>query len=150
ASVEAPDPLTVVFHLAKPSTVFLSLLATDQCLAGVYGRSSVDAQGNWVKPVGTGPFLLQDWQRGRYVLLTRFPQYHPRAEPPDGLAGDRTPKVDQVRFLIVPEVTSAVQAFNAGDIDVLPNLEPNDIGDVAKRPGVGRIEDTQLGWTVLL
>lgn len=149
-AVEAPDPATVVFHLAHPSGVFLGMLASSQCLAGAYARSSVDAQGHWLKPVGTGPFQLREWQRGRYVVLTRFPQYQARHEPPDGAAGDRTPKVDEIRFLVVPEVTSAVQAFNAGDLDVLPYLQPNEIGDVTARPGVGRQTQTLLTWTVLL
>jgi peptide/nickel transport system substrate-binding protein len=150
AGVAARDARTVVFTLARPSALFLNLMASVQCLPGVYARSSVDARGAWVKPVGTGPFMLEEWRRGRHILLSRFPQYRPLEGAGNGLAGDRRARVERVRWIIVPEVTSAVQAFNAGQIDVLPNLSANTVGDIAKRPGVEFYPQQLFDWTVLL
>ena len=150
SSVEAPDALTVVFRLEKPSPVFLTMLASVQCLTGAYAQSSVDAGGRWVRPVGTGPFVLGEWRRGRDVTLNRNPAYQARTEPADGLAGERKPLVDQVRFLVIPDVTASIQAFNAGQVDVLPNLSPNVIADLQQRPGVQLVPQQLLGWTVLL
>jgi len=148
--VEAADAQTVVFRLAKPSPLFLTLLASVQCLPGVYARSSVGDDGQWRKPVGTGPFVFEEWRRGRDVTVSRFAAYRARPEAPDGLAGDRSPRVDRIRFLVVPDVTASIQAFNAGQIDVLPNLAPNVVGDVTRRPGVHLPSQQLLGWTVLL
>jgi len=150
AAVEASDPRTVVFRLEKPSPVFLPMLASLQCLAGAYARSSVDAQGKWLRPVGTGPYMLGEWRRGRDVTLTRYAGYQPRAERPDGLAGDRRPRLETLRFLVIPDVTAAIQAFNSGQLDVLPNLSPNVVADVQKRNGVALVPQQLLGWTVLL
>lgn len=149
-AVEAPDPATVVFRLSRPSPLFLTLLASVQCLPGAYARSSVAADGSWQKPVGTGPFMFETWRRGRDVTLVRNPAYQSRSEPPDGLAGDRTPGVGRLRFMIVPDVTASIQAFNAGQVDVLPSLSPNLVPDLRRDRDAMLVPQPLLGWTVLL
>lgn len=149
-AVEAPDPHAVMFRLEKRSPVFLTLLASVQCLPAVYARSSVGADGQWVKPVGTGPFAFGEWRRGRDVTLERNAAYQPRGEAPDGLAGDRRPQPERVRFLVIPDVTAAIQAFNAGQVDVLPNLSPNVTADIQQGRGAQLVPQQLLGWTVLL
>jgi peptide/nickel transport system substrate-binding protein len=148
--VEARDALTLVFSLAEPSPLFLTLLASPQCLAGAYARSSVDEAGRWVKPVGTGPFRFGQWRRGRYVELERFARYRARPEPPDGLSGERRPVAKWLRFLIVPESNAAIAAFNSGAVDVLPYQPLSSLPDLTVRRGVGVHEQQLLGWTVML
>lgn len=150
SAVEAPDARTVIFRLEKPSPVFLTMLASLQCLPGAYARSSVAADGQWVKPVGTGPFVFGEWRRSRDVTLTRNPAYQSRTEPADGLAGERRPAAERIRFLVIPDMTAAIQAFNAGQVDILPNLSPNVTADIQQRPGVRLVPQQLLGWTVLL
>lgn len=148
--VEAPDPQTVVFTLARPSPVFLTLLASLQCLPAAYARSSLGPDGAWRQPVGTGPFVFEEWRRGRDVTLRRNPGYAARSERANGLAGSRKPLPDRLRFVVVPDVTASIEAFNAGQIDVLPNLSPNVTKSVNARPGVTLVPQQLLGWTVLL
>jgi peptide/nickel transport system substrate-binding protein len=150
AAIETPAPDTVVFRLERASPLFLTLMASVQCLPAAFARSSVDAQGAWVKPVGTGPFVFGEWRRGRDVTLERFSRYQARPDKADGLAGNRTPRVDRLRMMVVPDVTASIQAFNAGEIDVLPNLAPGVIADVRNRAGVAMKPQQMLGWTVLL
>ena len=149
-SVEAPDADTIVFTLARPSPLFLTLVASLQCLPGAYAPSSLGPDGAWRAPVGTGPFAFHEWRRGRDVTLRRNPHYVARSEPPDGLAGDRTPLPDVLRFIVIPDVTASIEAFNAGQVHVLPNLSPNVVKSVNSRPGVALVPQQLLGWTVLL
>jgi len=166
--VEAPAPDTVVFRLARPAPLFLTMLASVQCLPAAYARSSVGPDNRWRTPIGTGPYRLADWKRGRYIDLTRNDAHWSLAKPAPaamaptgaaaatseatgtGLAGDRRPRPERLRFLVVPDKTATVQAFNAGDIDVLANLAPSEVATIAARPGVGRVVQQLLGWTVLL
>ena len=70
--VEAPDASTVVFTLDKPSALFLATMARPDCGGtGIYHRSSLDADGKWREPVGTGPFKLGEWKHGQYIELLR-------------------------------------------------------------------------------
>ena len=61
-----------------------------------------DAQSDPGRPVtttiGSGPFrfVREDWMAGQRVVYARNPDYHPRREPADGLAGGRVVKVDRV------------------------------------------------------
>lgn len=148
--VVARDPRTLVFSLEQPSPLFLTLLASTQCLAGAYARSSVDGAGRWVKPVGTGPFRFAEWRRGRHVELERFARYRARTEPPDGLAGNRRPVAQRLRFLVVPESNAAIAAFNSSAVDVLPYQPLSSLPDLTVRRGVGVHEQQLLGWTVML
>jgi peptide/nickel transport system substrate-binding protein len=54
------------------------------------------------RPVGWGPFVLQAWQKGESLTLTRNPNYFRAAE---GAGGNPLPKVGQVvfRFGLTPE-----------------------------------------------
>jgi len=68
--VETPDAATVVFKLDQPYALFLDQMASVQCPMPVLSPKSVGADGNWVKPVGTGPYVLAEWKKEQYVLLT--------------------------------------------------------------------------------
>ncbi|MFX5634122.1 ABC transporter substrate-binding protein, partial [Acinetobacter baumannii] len=86
--IEALDERRVAFHLAEPSGVFLSMMARSDCdSTGIAHPDSVDAEGRWVKAIGTGPFSLEEWRKGQYVQLARFAAYASRSEQTDGLSG---------------------------------------------------------------
>ncbi|MBM4213666.1 MAG: ABC transporter substrate-binding protein [Gammaproteobacteria bacterium] len=148
--VSAVDRYSVRFRLAEPSALFLPLLASIQCMAGAYGRSSVDSAGRWRQPVGTGPFKFGQWRRGRDLVLDRYTAYRPSTIPVDGLAGRRDALVDRVRFTVIPDPNSALAAFNAGDIDVLSYQPVSILSGVANRSGITVHQQPLLGWTVLL
>lgn len=53
------------------------------------------------------------------MVYDRNPDYVPRDEPPDGLAGGRAVKVDRVEFLVQPDPATAASALQAGEVDLL-------------------------------
>jgi len=71
--------------------------------------------------IGSGPFRFNTALRisGARVVYDRNPDYVPRDEPPDGLAGGRVVKVDRVEFQIQPDPATAVSALQAGEVDIL-------------------------------
>jgi len=72
---------------------------------------------------GSGPFkfVKEEWQPGHKVAYVKNPDYVPRAEPPDNLAGGKVAKVDRVEWLYIPEPVTAVQALETGEVDYLEN-----------------------------
>jgi len=149
-AVEALDSQRLRLRFAAPSPLILPLLASTQCQTGAYSRTSVDAAGRWVRPVGTGPFRFDEWRRGRDVVLARNRNYLARGEPGDGLAGDRSAAVEELRFLLVPESNAAVAAFNSGALDVLAYQPVSIIPDIRVRGDTQLHPQQLLGWTVLL
>lgn len=123
-SVKAEDEKTVLITLDKPSAVFLEQLAYVQCPVAVLHRDSWDKDGNWLSPIGTGPYRFVEWKKGRYVLLRRFDDYVPSSEPTSGLVGNKQAHVEYLRFLVIPDVMATSAALVSGQIDVVPLLAP--------------------------
>lgn len=125
-NVSAPDAYTVVMTLNKKSAVFLDSLARTDCGGtGMLQKASVNPDGSWNKPIGTGPFELKEWKTGQYVLLSAFKGYVSPAsgDKPDGYVGAKKPLVDEVKFLVVPDPAAAKAGLLSGALDagqVLP------------------------------
>lgn len=136
--IETPDPLTVVFHLDQPSGLFLASMARPDCGgSGILHRDSLAADGSWKAPIGTGPFSLTEWKPGQYVVLSRFKDYSPRDEAgPDGFTGKKQALVDDLRFMVIPDPSSAKAALMSNNIDLLPNVSASDAEELKARPGV--------------
>lgn len=149
-AIETPDRATVVFRLDRASALFLPQLASVQCPGAILHPDSVDAQGNWIKPIATGPYRLEQWRRGEYVELQRFAGYVPRKEERSGYAGARVARFERIRFVIVPEAVSALAALRAGSIDVIPNVAADALPDLENAPNVRIHDQALLNWTVLL
>lgn len=136
-SVTAPDPMTVVIKLDKPSPLFLTTLSRQDCGgAGIMHPDSLNADGSWNKPIGTGPFMMGAWRAGDYVEIDRFANYASRSEPMDGNTGAKSAGVDKVRFLIIPDSSAARAALLSGAIDVLNGVTPSEIAAFAGRPDI--------------
>ncbi|CDZ49458.1 ABC transporter substrate-binding protein [Neorhizobium galegae] len=150
-NVAAPDVSTVVYTLEKPTALFLATLARTDCGGtGVYHKSSLDTEGKWVKPIGTGPFMLQEWRSGQYVQLAANPNYVSPGGEITGYVGDKTPKIDAVRFMIIPDDAAAKAAIYSGDIDVLADVNNADIEELT---GSGKLKVDKaaaMGLTGLL
>ncbi len=134
AAVETPDERTVVMRLEQPSALFLTILARPDCgQTGIWHRDSLNADGSWRAPVGTGPFRLGEWRRGQFVELTRFDAYAALPGEPDGLAGNKAPMVERARFTVIPDEAAARAALLAGNIDILPDARTRDLPDLRQR-----------------
>jgi peptide/nickel transport system substrate-binding protein len=149
-AIETPDPYTVVFRLAEPGSTFLDRMANVQCVTAILHPDSVNTEGEWLAPVATGPYVIEEWQRGEYVLLRRFAQYRPRPEPRDGYAGGRHALTELVRFVIVPEVASGVAAILAGDLDIMPQVPPYLARELSGNDALRLYEQGLLDWSCLL
>lgn len=124
-AVEAVGEHTVRFRLTAPFPAFLSMMARADCdAAGIAHPDSVDASGIWVRAIGTGPFKVTDWRRAEFIELERHDRYSAREEPTDGYAGAKAPKVDRIRFLVIPEPATAKAALLAGNIDLWASIDP--------------------------
>jgi peptide/nickel transport system substrate-binding protein len=116
--VKATAADAVTIELEKPNALFLQQLANIQCPMAVLHPDSVDADGKWVKPVGTGPYIFGQWRRGQFVQLLAWPGYKPRAEPADGMAGAKR-ALANLRFVVIPDAASQKAAFMSGQVDLM-------------------------------
>jgi peptide/nickel transport system substrate-binding protein len=137
AGIETPDDRTVVIRLAKPWAPFLSALAWEGAyilprhLAGAADPSSPNRQ-----PVGTGPFKLEEWVRGRSLSLKANRAYFKPG-----------PVLDRVTYLFEPDSDQGSRLLTSGAADyllvrpslgLLPRLARDPRLRVLTSPGEGR------------
>lgn len=66
-------------------------------------------------PVGTGPFKFENWDRDVAVKFSKF----------DGYWQEGKPYLDAVEWHLIADTMTAMASFQAKDIDVLVNLDPD-------------------------
>ncbi len=129
----ALDAHTVRFRLEQPNPRFVFEL-TGVVVAAPVAREVVERYGDAVgeHPVGTGPFVLRQWQHGSRIVLARNPGYRavtydeqPAADDAAGqairrqLQGRRLPLVDRVEIAILEEDQPRWLSFLQHDLDVI-------------------------------
>ncbi|HUQ20119.1 MAG TPA: ABC transporter substrate-binding protein [Gemmatimonadaceae bacterium] len=95
---------TIVIRLTEPFAIFPKLLAMP--VASIIPDSVPSNFGE--HPVGTGPWKFVEWKHDDYLLFAKNPNYWGTA-----------PKADSLRARIIPEPSTAVAEFEAGNVDVL-------------------------------
>lgn len=126
-SLEAPDERTVVMHLKRPDNFLLANLST--------GAIGIVPQGSgrdfWLHPIGTGPFRFASQQIDQDVIVERNP-----------LSWSQVPKLERVRFAVVPDAITESLELEKGSGDVAVNSLPMDsLPVLAARPNL-QIEET--------
>jgi len=71
--------------------------------------------------IGSGPFLFlaNEWKPGEKTVFAKNPKYKPRSEPPSGLAGGKSVKLDRVEWIAMPDAQTQVAALQNGEIDMI-------------------------------
>ena len=74
--LSALDEFTVEFDLCKPNPAFLAQIAF--AVFGIQPEEHLEATGGapLENPVGTGPYVLDEWVRGDSVNFSRFDDYY--------------------------------------------------------------------------
>ena len=111
---------TVALHLKHPDPALTAALAifntsimSRKLFEAAPGATDADkAKAFAEKPVGSGPFMLESWQRGTQMVIKRNPYYWQMGE--DGKA---LPYLDEVDFQIIPDDATRILKLQAGEID---------------------------------
>ncbi|TGV07926.1 ABC transporter substrate-binding protein [Alcaligenaceae bacterium 429] len=136
-SVTAVDALTVVVTLDQPSGLFLKTLSRPDCGGtAILHPDSVDSDGNWQTPIGTGPYQLDEWRKGQYIVLKKFANYQSLEGPRDGFTGGKHAQVDTLRYMIIPESSAAKAALYSGAIDIMPSASSADVPEFESRSDI--------------
>lgn len=105
ADVTAPDPMTVVIRLDRPTPNLLTNLGGFKGMA-IVSRQNVESGQIASNPVGTGPFAFTGQKSGDSITLTANNNYWAGA-----------PKVPGVTFRFISEPSTALSALQAGEVD---------------------------------
>jgi len=132
ASIETPDPQTLVLHLSSPTGSLLYWLGWPSSVM-VGPKSAAD---NKTTPIGTGPFKFSAWAKGDHVDLVKNPDYWNK---------DMQVALDKATFRFIGDPQAETAALKAGDIDAFPEFAAPELmssfaGDTRLVTSVGNTE----------
>ena len=136
-SIDTPDELTVVIHLAHPHPALL--LAMSPALMPIlpkhiYGEGNIQENPANLAPIGSGPFKFVEYKQGEYYKLEKNPDFF--------IAGE--PKVDEVIVQIFGDQANLTLSAERGDVDMVPFMSA--IRDVQRLEKAKGVEVSDAGY----
>lgn len=125
--IETPDPHTAIVVLSKPTPFLLRAMTggeTPILAAHTYPTDDFTASKNGTSPIGTGPFVFEEWKRGSYVKLRKNPAYWQA-----GL-----PYLDGVVTRFVGDGASASIALETGEAHLTNDVSLVDLERLRQNP----------------
>jgi peptide/nickel transport system substrate-binding protein len=146
-SIDVPDAYTAVVHLKKPYAPFVnSFLTMSSTPYTVYPRHLLEKYHdvNQIpynsKPVGTGPFIVQEWHRGQTLRMIANPHYW-RGKP----------KLDEVQYRAIPDENTLTTSVKTHEVDLWYNASATNYATASKIEGTRAVltpftQYAQLGF----
>ena len=126
SSVTAADPLTVVWKLKEPYPFFLARLADPKTFF-IMPKETGTGFDPSQKVVGSGPWVLQEYQPNTVIKFARHTGWH---------FGPELPYFDNIVVNIIPTYATQLSQFQAGNLDTV-NVAGTDLNTLEDRvPGV--------------
>ncbi|GIV81080.1 MAG: hypothetical protein KatS3mg051_0434 [Anaerolineae bacterium] len=125
--IEALDDLTVKFTLCRPDPAFPSKVAFSAfSINSAEYLEATGGGGDLVdKPIGTGPYVLEEWKRGDSLVLKRYDNYW--GEPA---------KTERIVFRWNSEGAARLTELQAGTVDGIDNPSPDDYEKIRNDPNL--------------
>jgi len=120
-SVEAMDEFTVKITLCVPDPAFPSKIAfTSFAVQPSEYLESTGGKGDLLEqPIGTGPYMIESWERGNQLVLKAFPDYW----------GENT-GAETLVFRWGTESAQRLLELQSGTVDGIDNVGPDDFATV--------------------
>lgn len=131
ASIDTPDPLTVVVHYgsiyAAYASRFSSSVGQPILPKHVLEKEADISKSDFVRvPFGTGPFRITEFRSADHITAERNPNYREAGKP----------YLDRIIFRSVPSREVAVAQLKAGEVDAMWNLLEAQLPDLAKQTDI--------------
>lgn len=132
AAVEIVDDHTVDLVTKAPYAATLTLITDYLNPVPPKYYQEVGEEGFAAKPIGTGAYTLDTWNRGDRIILK------PNADWALG-----TPSADEVVFWVIPEASTRIAALVNGEADIISTVPPLQATQVEEAPAA-RIEASSV------
>ncbi len=113
-TVTSPDDKTVVVKLKNPSGAILSDLAgffSTVTPKAYYSATDDDTLAN--KPIGTGPFYLENWEKDVIMTFKKNPNYWDEGYP----------YADEINFRVIPDNNTRSMQLMSGTLDIMTGID---------------------------
>ena len=117
SSASVTGPLSVTINMKTPWAPFPYYLAQSQ--TGYIAAPSMlnSPDGGTSNPVGTGPFVFQDWVPNSHMTATRNPHYWRKGYP----------YLDSITYKPIINADSRADALETGEVDIMHTNDPDNL-----------------------
>jgi len=131
-SARAVDPKTLQVVLRPRSATWHDFFGSILPAHALRGSDLTQVWGDRIddprtgRPIGSGPFLVDHWERGRQLVLRRNSRYW----------GPHPAHVDRLVIRFAESATDPSEALTSGELDVATGVPPAAVPAVRRLPGV--------------
>ncbi|MBU5668738.1 ABC transporter substrate-binding protein [Peptoniphilus sp. MSJ-1] len=117
-SYNKTDNLTFSFKLTEPDAAFLNSLSHPavSILSKAYVEGGADIA---TKPMGTGPFVLDEWVQNDHTTFSVNENYWGEA-----------PKISGIEMRVIPEASQRIIELESGGVDLAYKIDPAEIENI--------------------
>jgi peptide/nickel transport system substrate-binding protein len=130
--IKATGEYTLELVLSQPFAPILAHLS--HSFIGIVSPKQIRALGpkeTFEIPVGTGPYVLNQWNRGDRIRMSVNPRYWGAA-----------PKIPNLIFKFIPEESARIVAIETGEADAIMAVPPQDVARLQKDPNIDVVFQT--------
>jgi peptide/nickel transport system substrate-binding protein len=128
-SVEAADDRTVVINTSRPTGTLVGILSMVYIAQG----DKVKDDSYWTMPLGTGPFVFEEYVADDHVTMVRNDDYW----------GEKA-KLRELIFKLIPDINNRITALSTGEVQVVNGIPFDQFSTVEG------IEDVEIEQTASL
>lgn len=134
----ALDRYKVRIYLQDPFPPFLNILAMPYTF--IIPKEAVEKYGKELRshPVGTGPFIVKEWDEGNTLILEKNPNYWKR-----DLQNNPLPYLDMVYVSFIADKSQEFMTFKQKKLDFISGVDAATLEQILKRDGTVREEIAQ-------
>ncbi len=125
-SIEKIDNYTVRFKKAETDPLLLLRFTYDT--SSIICGDSYKAKKSWeewmVKPVGFGPYYVEEYKPDEYITFRKFKDYY----------GEKAP-VDVISYIVIPEMAPRIMGLISNDYDIITEVMPDQFSTIENKKG---------------
>ena len=140
-TVEATDD-QVIITLKAPNGAFLAELCSFNMVLGCKAYAESMTEEEYImNPIGTGAYMLKEWNHGNYVLLEKNPNYR----------NADAVKTQYIKFATVEDDNTRLMQLQSGQIDIMGDIHASLMDVVRTNPDLTlqTFESTQIRYLLL-
>ncbi len=141
-AIKTPDEHTVVLETKKPNARLIGDLFVYILPEHVWGKVPVKELTGGYQPevplVGSGPFIVTEFERGRILHMEPNPEWRGEA-----------PAFDELQFIRYGSDDAVSRALTLGEIDFIPEVQPATFNRLSEEEGIETVNAPTYSFTEL-
>lgn len=133
-NVETPDKSTVKFTVKDPVVPFLEKFALPILPKHLLDGEDLTTTDFWQKPVGTGPFVFDHWNKGEELVFKANKDYY---------AG--VPKIEILKYVMVPDESGRINLLKSGEVQAI-KMGPKNAAALKSEAGITVLSTPSSNW----